>query len=287
MAWILTPSLVSLRSAFNTRFPRRDKKSDGSIGNQAHQGTKSSHNPDLTGNSEVKDGDRLDEVRAIDVDADLGESGVTMLKVIQAILADPVSLKRLKYIIHNRTIWTANNKWRPQAYTGPSPHTEHAHFNGIYTDDANGKPWPVVLNFGKGATVTQPVDTKNALAEAWRMDSIINMRDTVIGGPYAGEQNYFVQAIKRIEKNTAAAAGRADGLMNLTDVVTSWSSKTPEGVQVNVLRQALEQINGNITTGGAPVVTVTVEQLAEALSIALAGIRYDVTPNPAAGSGGS
>jgi hypothetical protein len=88
MAWILTQSLVSLRDAFNKRFPKRDKTTDGSIGNQAHAGTTSSHNPDKTGDAEVKDGDAFDEVRAIDVDADLKESGVTMLMVIAAMLAD-------------------------------------------------------------------------------------------------------------------------------------------------------------------------------------------------------
>lgn len=259
MAWILTPSLVALRDAFNKRFTRRDKKSDGSIGNQAHAGTKSSHNPDLTGNSEVKDGDRLDEVRAIDVDADLGESGTTMLKVIQAMLADPATLKRLKYIIHNRTIWTANNKWRPQRYTGASPHTEHAHFNGIYTDDANGRPWPVVLNYGKGATVTSPLpDSKNVLALAWRMDALAAGLDTVRGGPMVGEPMWIVRQLKEILKTSQAAAGRADGVLLLQDVVTAWSTQNPEAVEPNVLRQALEQINGNITAVDPAVVQAAV-----------------------------
>jgi hypothetical protein len=255
MAWFLTQSLTSLRNAFNARFPKRDKTTDGTIGNQAHSETKSSHNPDKTGNSEVKDGDQFDEVRAVDVDADLGEAGVTMLQVIAAMLADKATLKRLKYIIHNRTIWTANNGWLPQRYTGPSDHVKHAHFNGIYTDDANSAPWPVVLNFKQGATsMTKQDDALNAIltGEGSKTFGAANNLHVKI--------NNLTALLEKVLKSADAAAGRADGILSMTDVTTSWSTVSPKAVQDNKLADAI------IAKGTA---TVDVAALAAALSAML------------------
>jgi len=255
MAWFLTQSLVSLRNAFNARFPKRDKTTDGTIGNQAHAATVSSHNPDKTGNSEVKDGDQFDEVRAIDVDADLGEAGVTMLMVIAAMLADKATLKRLKYIIHNRTIWTANNGWLPQRYTGPSPHTEHAHFNGIFTDDANSAPWPVVLNFSKGATVTT-ADTDGIKATLTGAGTgSLNVANNL-----HVKLNTIIAALGKIQKSADAAAERSGALMDMTDVTTSWSDVNPKGTQDNKLADAII---------AKAVATVDVVALAQALSALL------------------
>ena len=222
---------------------------------QAHAGTTSSHNPDKTGNSEVKDGDLFDEVRAFDCDADLNEPGVTMLKVIEAMLRDKATLKRLKYIIHNRTIWTANNGWLPQRYTGPSPHTEHAHFNGIFTDDANGAPWPVVLTFNKGVSaVSQEVDGLRAILSGSGSGTLNASNQLHV------KLNAIITALEKIQKSADAAAGRADGILTMTDVTTTWSDVTPKGVQDNKLADAII---------AKAVATVDVVALAKALSALL------------------
>jgi len=51
---------VKLRKQVDKAFPGRDKRSDGWIGDRAHQARKSDHNPDKNG-----------WVHAIDIDADL------------------------------------------------------------------------------------------------------------------------------------------------------------------------------------------------------------------------
>lgn len=138
MPWVLTRGLTHFREELNDRWPNRDKASDGAIGNQSHSTGTSGHNPDRTGKAEYKDGDSLDEVRAVDVDDDLREDGSTFEELIQFFI---VVLGRqlgvldnvFRYIIYNGRIWRASTNWKTETYTGPSKHTEHGHFSGAYT----------------------------------------------------------------------------------------------------------------------------------------------------------
>lgn len=132
--WILVPCLVQLRAEVNRIAPSRDEASDGTIGDAAHQAEVSDHNPDEVGSVPIHDADRTNEVHAWDADDDLRESDLTMEKVVQFLLGRCRSGKetRLRYIIYNRRIWEASNGWKQRAYTGPSAHTEHAHFSASY-----------------------------------------------------------------------------------------------------------------------------------------------------------
>lgn len=143
MGYDLTKNLVALRDQFNEYFPTRSKESDGWIGDTAHQSGKSGHNPDLTGNAEYKDGDSLDEVRAIDVTTNLNCSDpkVTMETVVQHLVkyGQNGGYLPLRYIIFNKRIWQKNSEppWKQQAYTQSDPHTGHAHFSGDYSQSAD------------------------------------------------------------------------------------------------------------------------------------------------------
>lgn len=110
MAWYLAPSLFVLRSEVNTRWPRRDRTSDGTIGDEAHQQTQSDHNPN----------DR-ESVDAWDMDKD----GVDVAAVIAAFERHPSA----HYWIWNREIADRDSGWQRRAYTGENPHTQHAHFS--------------------------------------------------------------------------------------------------------------------------------------------------------------
>lgn len=131
---ILIPCLVRLRAEFNAIAPARDEASDGWIGDTAHQQEVSDHNPDETGSVPIHDADHVNEVHAIDVDNDLRESDLTMERVVQFLLGRCRSgaEERLRYIIWDRRIWSASSDWVQKAYTGASPHTEHAHFSASY-----------------------------------------------------------------------------------------------------------------------------------------------------------
>ncbi|BAL86491.1 hypothetical protein AMIS_12710 [Actinoplanes missouriensis 431] len=132
--WVLVPSLVRLRADLNAIAPGRDRASDGTIGDRAHQASVSDHNDDEVGRVPIRDADRKHEVHAFDADDDLRTPNLTMEMVVQHILRRCRSgaEKRLRYIIYNRRIWEASNSWRQRAYTGASPHTEHAHFSASY-----------------------------------------------------------------------------------------------------------------------------------------------------------
>lgn len=123
----LSPALETLRSQINAKWPNRDKRSDGWIGDAAHSKRPSEHNPDWTANGIV---------RAIDVDKD----GVNMDAIVNAFINDPrawyvIWQGRIRYGVH---VTGVPQGWR--TYTGANSHNLHAHFSvrkvGNYDSDA-------------------------------------------------------------------------------------------------------------------------------------------------------
>jgi hypothetical protein len=141
MSWVLTKNLTKLREEFNDLGPNRDKASDGSVGDLAHQGGSSGHNPDKTGNAEYKDGDSKDEVRAIDVDkSGPWRNGQTMEKVVQHLVEKGRSGNLevvVRYIIYAGRIWHSQRGWATETYNGTNGHYEHAHISGAWTQSAD------------------------------------------------------------------------------------------------------------------------------------------------------
>lgn len=140
MAWVLTDGLNNLREQVNRRWPDRDKKSDGSIGDFAHSLGSSGHNPDDTAGSKPAwsgDPDSKREVRAWDMDNDLREEGTDAQQIVDHIRRLPDVATVLRYMIYNRKIYHVRDMFEPVAYTGPSPHTEHIHFEGAWMQAAD------------------------------------------------------------------------------------------------------------------------------------------------------
>jgi hypothetical protein len=130
-------SLLTIRSQIDAIAPGRSKDSDGTIGDAAHQGRKSDHNPNQDG-----------VVTAIDITHDPAH-GVNagefaeMLRVSK----DP----RIKYVISNARIFSSPSfsstktpwEWRP--YDGINAHTKHFHLSvlddeKLYDDT---RAWPI------------------------------------------------------------------------------------------------------------------------------------------------
>jgi hypothetical protein len=127
MGWRLAKSLETLRSQVNAKWPNRDKSSDGTIGDAAHQATNSDHNQNSAG-----------VVTAMDITHDPAH-GLDARKLAETLVAsrDP----RIKYIISNAQIVSSQvSPWRWRPYTGANAHRQHVHISvaGDYDDP---RPW--------------------------------------------------------------------------------------------------------------------------------------------------
>lgn len=133
MSYHLAKSLDDLRDETNAKWPKRDKASDGWIGDAAHNARKSDHNPDYSAGGIV---------RAIDVDKD----GINVDTFLNAVIYDP----RVSYVIWNRRIW-GGTRWRK--YEGSNAHTKHIHVSIKHTSAAaRGGSW----GLGKIAPTGKP-----------------------------------------------------------------------------------------------------------------------------------
>lgn len=169
--WELTDGLRNLRAQVDEAFPDRDKTSDGTIGDTAHQDETSGHNPDDTAGSRPEwdgDSDNDPEVRAWDMDSDLRAAPTTAQALVDHLRALPGLSTVLRYMIYNRVIYEAAAGWAPRAYLGASAHTEHIHFSGARTNaaDANQsfdfrlEELPVALTPADKTWLTNMIDAR-------------------------------------------------------------------------------------------------------------------------------
>lgn len=156
MSWRLAKALEKLRSQINALEPTRDKTSDGTIGDAAHQKTKSEHNPNEFG-----------VVTAFDCTHDPID-GVDCNILCAALVASRDA--RILYVIWNKQMYRSYPKpgiapWTPSTYTGKNAHEKHLHISLI--DDADGvdalyddmRPWALPADLSSGTATTAPSKT--------------------------------------------------------------------------------------------------------------------------------
>lgn len=159
--WVLVPCLIVLRSEFDTLAPGRDRGADGAVGDLAHQLEPSDHNPDETGNTPVKDADRLNEVHAIDVDSTgpwpAGQDLNSRVEIIR-LRHQRGDDDRLQNIIWRGRIASRSWGWAWRAYVGASKHFDHAHFSARYTtaQEQDIRSWGVLVPAGTDPTGATP-----------------------------------------------------------------------------------------------------------------------------------
>jgi hypothetical protein len=130
-----------LRDQVNARWPKRDKRSDGWIGDPAHAARVSDHNPDRHG-----------VVHAIDIDENLG-AGWWRNGRQARILADELRAyarsglpgsERVKYVVYENRITsgTYRDKWWKWRH-GAWGHTAHIHVSFTEAADTDARAWPL------------------------------------------------------------------------------------------------------------------------------------------------
>ncbi len=136
---------VTLRNQINKRWPKRDKRSDGWIGDKAHAGRQSDHTPDDRG-----------LVHALDIDADLDPkdpgAAQRLANQIVAYAASGIpGANRIKYVVFNDQIAsgtypTSMWKWRGSGYG----HMHHIHVSFSTKGENNAQTYPLpILNTPK------------------------------------------------------------------------------------------------------------------------------------------
>lgn len=137
-------SLLALIGEVNTRWPGRDRSSDGTIGDAAHQARVSDHNPDYSA-----PGARSGVIRAADIDKD----GIDLEQLLEQLHRECVQPDpRVAYVIYDRRMMRSYPKtiggrtYQPgqlAPYDGPSPHTGHVHvsINHSAMAEADVSPW--------------------------------------------------------------------------------------------------------------------------------------------------
>ena len=146
MSWWPCAAGVQLLAQINQRFPNRDKSSDGAIGDVAHSGRTSDHNPAPSFAGEH--GSRLDPstppgcVRARDIDEDFtGPDDPLANRLLAEMIAsnDP----RFRYFIFEGLIYsrTGSAYFRQLPYNGPNAHEHHIHISFSRLGDHDGTPF--------------------------------------------------------------------------------------------------------------------------------------------------
>lgn len=132
---------VTLRKQIDKRWPRRDRRSDGWIGDAAHQARGSDHCPDGRG-----------WVHALDIDADLDKDDPKAAQKLANQLVEyarsglPGS-DRIKYVVFNDRIasGTYKNTWWEWRGSG---HGHQRHIHVSFTDKApvtGTRPFPLPI----------------------------------------------------------------------------------------------------------------------------------------------
>lgn len=258
MAYFLAASLVSLRNEINAAHPRRDKASDGWVGDTAHAARKSDHNPDYAAGGIV---------RAIDVDKD----GIDVNRLLSVCFRSG----KVEYVIWNYGIYTRQNGFRRAAYNGSNPHDKHVHISIMHTAGAAAAgPWGYS---GGAAPAPAPAPGRVSTYEVARQ--VIagrwgNGTDRTARLRAAGYDPNAVQAeVNRILAGGGAPAP-APGRVSVAEVARQviagkWSSGTD---RINRLRAAgydpvaVQAEVNRVLAGGAaapaPAPTKTVNQIA-------------------------
>lgn len=162
MAWRNCNASVALVNEINFFWPKRDKGSDGTIGDAAHATRTSDHNPWITVAGQGV-------VRARDIDKDGIDAAWLAEELRKRGAAGDRRLTGGGYVIFNRRITSPDFKsWK--AYTGTNPHTAHVHvsFSQNQAGFDDGGPWNLLGTPAKPAAPATKFPIVGAVGECYK-----------------------------------------------------------------------------------------------------------------------
>lgn len=225
-SWYLAPALQALLDELNEVFPDRDKASDGTIGDAAHQAESfSDHNPDPRSTPPGV-------VRALDIDSNgpLGVSTPLVEKVLSAVIGD----ERAYYVIWDGKIMSRTYGWVPHVYTGPSAHLEHVHVSiqghllsetqaALIAGDTS--PWldpPVPNPTLPAVRLSRVVDAARHPRQTWAPVNVKRVQRALVSRrllPPAGVTGIYGpstrQAVGRFQRSVGYRGVDADGVLGV------------------------------------------------------------------------
>jgi hypothetical protein len=134
MSWKLAAAAATLRDQVNKRYPRRDRASDGTIGNLAHRRRISDHNPDKSG-----------YVMALDLDEDGWPAHQFADQLIEYMRTS--GDKRIKNVVYEGRVASGTYSdqrwvWRSAPRLG---HEHHIHISFAVPGKWDGRPFPLPI----------------------------------------------------------------------------------------------------------------------------------------------
>lgn len=199
---------VTLRDQVNQKFANRDKRSDGWIGDAAHQARPSDHNPDKNG-----------WVHAIDIDEDfLGKGkGQSLAKEFADQLIkyarEGKDGGRLKYVVYENKIASGTHANRYWVWRdGNWGHTQHIHvsFTDKAQNDGSKFDLPIFMDEVAPQKPTNkpinpiPFPGNNFVSSGKKNDYVKQMQKQLIAKGYkipAGATgNYFAQTERAVQQ---------------------------------------------------------------------------------------
>jgi len=154
MSWKLAAAADTLRTQVNTRYPKRDRGSDGTIGDQAHKRRISDHNPDKSG-----------YVMALDLDEDGWPAHAFADELLKYLRNSGDN--RVKNVVYEGRVASATYKdhlwtWRSAPSLG---HAHHIHISFNETAKNGGAEFPLPILDMPRAQPVELVPAKKAPAK--------------------------------------------------------------------------------------------------------------------------
>lgn len=121
----------------NVKWPKRNRTSDGWIGDEEHAQRSSDHNPNSRG-----------IVDAIDVDSTTRMIGAVRYGIhVPTVIASMITHPATHYVIHNGRIMNRDDKYLPHRYNGTNRHEKHIHdsIRQYASVENSGTPYKFIL----------------------------------------------------------------------------------------------------------------------------------------------